>query len=288
MTPSLTLVRVIVFISFLVVFSIVYLTTSKDIQNRTQNILTQQINYLENNYKVSMNRFEIISDSLYNTVINESKILKLLYKAKHFKDESKRAVVRETLYKKMKPHFERLKKLGVIITLFSFEENKTFLRVHKLGKFNDDLSKARYSFTYVNSNKKSIRGFEQGKISHAFRNIYPLFYNGEFLGSVDIAFSSEVVQDNMIMLHDTHTHFVLNKNIFKTNIWERQKKVKYIQSIENENFLFSLTPSLSDNAFAPYKLELNGALKYEIAKNIQHNGSFAIHNYNGSVQIIAF
>ena len=129
-----SIVRVIVFISFLVVFSIVYLTTTKDIQNRTQNILTQQINYLDNNYKVSMNRFEIISDSLYNTVINEPRTLELLYKAKHFKDESKRAVIREILYKKLKRHFQGLKKLIVVIILFSFKENKKFLRVSKPRK----------------------------------------------------------------------------------------------------------------------------------------------------------
>ncbi len=287
MTPSLTVVRVIIFVSFLFVFSVVYLTTTKDIESRIQNVLTQQINYLENNYKVSVNRFKIISNGMYSTVINESKILKLLYKAKYSKDESERAVIRETLYKRMKPHFERLKKIGVVITLFSFEDNKTFLRVHKPNKFGDDLSKIRYSFTYVNSNKKPTRGFEQGKISHAFRNIYPLYYNGEYLGSVDIAFSSEVLQDNMTTLHNIETHFILNKSIFEANIYKAQERVKYIQSLEHKDFLFSVTNAHTheEKNFSEVEIFLNERLKEDIAENIRHNGSFALHDRG---KVIAF
>ena len=65
---------------------------------------------------------------------------------------------REELYNIMRPHFNQLSSAGVNILLFSFENNKTFLRVHKPSKYNDDLSAVRYSFTYVNDKKKSIRG----------------------------------------------------------------------------------------------------------------------------------
>ena len=90
--------------------------------------------------------------------MNEPVVLELFYSAKHAKNESVRSTIREKLYKIIKPHFDRLQELGVVITLFSFEDNKTFLRVHKPSKFNDDLSKVRYSFTYVNANEKICRG----------------------------------------------------------------------------------------------------------------------------------
>ncbi|MCK4875355.1 MAG: hypothetical protein KAS26_05855, partial [Sulfurimonas sp.] len=145
MTPSLTLVRIIIFVAFLLLFSFVYMSTTKDVEKRVENVLTQQIDHLDNTYKVVKNRFKIISGSTVSSVINQPELLQLLYRAKYAKDEARLAVEREILYKKMKPHFERLKKLGVIIMLFSFEDNKTFLRVHKPSKFNDDVSKVRYS-----------------------------------------------------------------------------------------------------------------------------------------------
>ena len=254
-----------------------------NVEQRIKDALTYEINNLEVNYKVSTNGFKIISDNTFNSVINNSEILKLFYHAKHSKDELSRVMLRKTLYEKMKPHFEGLNESGVSILQFSFENNKSFLRVHKPTKFNDDLSNVRYSFVYTNSKQKMVRGFEQGKISHAFRNIYPLYYKDEFLGSVDISFSSEIVQDNMIMLHDTHTHFILNKNIFKANIWERQKKVKYIQSIENDNFLFAITKSHPLNAFTDMEINLNKNLKKEIADNLKHNNSFALQDGNAIV-----
>ncbi|MCK4973995.1 MAG: hypothetical protein KAR81_01965, partial [Sulfurimonas sp.] len=280
MTPSLTLVRIIIFVAFLLLFSFVYMSTTKDVEKRVENVLTQQIDHLDNTYKVVKNRFKIISGSTVSSVINQPELLQLLYRAKYAKDEARLAVEREILYKKMKPHFERLKKLGVIIMLFSFEDNKTFLRVHKPSKFNDDVSKVRYSFAYVNANKKPIQGFEQGKISHAFRNIYPLYYNDEYLGSVDIAFSSEVLQETMINLHETETHFILNKSVFESNIWKVQKQVKYIQSREHEDFLFAVNHTHADTDSYIIEESIYSELKEKVYENIKNNASFALHVKN--------
>jgi len=259
-----------------------YVVTTNDMHTRKDAILAQQIANLENTYKVSMNRFEIISSSFNSTVVNRKDVLELLYRAKHTKNDASLDPIRKELFKKIKPHFDNLKKIGVIITLFSFENNKTFLRIHKPAKFNDDLSKVRYSFKYVNSNKKRIRGLEEGKIMHAFRNIYPIYYKGEYLGSVDVAFSSEVLQVHMENLYNTHTHFIINKSIFMTNIWKMKDMVQYVTSIEHESFLYNINDTNSKRQFTEIEIDLNNKLKKEIYKNIQHKNSFALED-NGHV-----
>ncbi|NOR58681.1 MAG: hypothetical protein GQ474_09190 [Sulfurimonas sp.] len=285
----LNAVRILIFSLFISLYIIIYIVTTNNKDEQVKLALEQQIENLNNNYKVTTNSFKLISDNLYSMILNQPEIVELFYKAKHSKTESDRTVLREKLYTKMKPYFEQLNKSGVNIMLFSFANNRTFLRVHKPSKYGDDLSAVRYSFTYVNDKKKSIRGLEQGKISHAFRNIFPLYYNDEYIGSVDVAFSSEVFQENMTRLHGTDTHFILDKTLFDANIWEAQEKVKYIQSIEHEGFLFALTSSQSDNAFASEKLQLNRNLKEEISQNIKHHGPFALYYNNGfGFEIIAF
>jgi diguanylate cyclase (GGDEF)-like protein/PAS domain S-box-containing protein len=278
-------IKIIIFVIFLLLYTSVYIITTRDMENRIQHIKVEQIHLLDSNYMVVKNRFEIISDNTYTTVINKPKLLKLLYQAKYSKDESERAVIREILFKRMKPDFERLKKFGVIAMLFSFEDNKTFLRVHKPNKFDDDLSKVRYSFVYTNANKKSIRGFEQGKISPAFRNIFPIYYNGEYLGSVDIAFSSDILQESMVELHGTDTHFIVNKSVFKSKIWKAQKKLKNIQSLEHDDFLFSLGGAYENYEFSNEEIDTNKKLKKKITENIKHNNFFALHHKSN---IIAF
>lgn len=286
---TLDVVRVSTFSFFLILYAIVYGVTTNKKDQQIKLILDQEVKNLDNNYKVTTNRFRLLSDSLYSVVLNQAEIVELFYKAKHSQTEDERTAIRKKLYIKMRPYFEQMNSAGLNIMLFSFEDNKCFLRVHKPDKYNDDLSSVRYSFTYVNDNKKIIRGFEQGKISHAFRNIFPIYHYDEYLGSVDFAFSSEVFQENMTTLHGIDTHFILNKMLFDTNIWKAQKKVKYIQSIEHEDFLFATTPAQSDNVLTSEKLKLNTALREEIDENIKHGGPFSLYHENGDdVHIIAF
>ena len=286
---SLSIIKIIVFIFFLSLYAVIYYVTTHDKENRIDKALHQQVVNLSHNYKIATNRFYTITKILGYDIFNDQNILNTLYQAKYTEDKTRRAILRENLYKIMRPRFDHLQEFGVNIILFSHENNKTFLRVHKPNKFDDDLSNVRYSFTYVNSKKRPITGFEQGKISHAFRNIFPLYYKDEYVGSVDIAFSSEIIQENMKALYHVDTHFILNKSVFDAKIWKAQKKVKYIQSIENEDFLFSLTPSQNSNAFSQYKLDIAKNLKDKITDNIKSNEAFALYDYQDyRAFIIAF
>ncbi len=285
----LSKIQIIIILFFISLYAVVYVVRTNDKNEQVKFILEQQIKNLKNNYKVSTHRFEFISNNLYSIVLNQPEIVELFYKAKHAKTEAQRKVLRQKLYDKVKPYLQQLNKLGVKIILFAFEDNRTFLRVHKPSKHSDNLSDTRYSFGYVNEKKEVIRGFEQGKISHAFRNIFPMYYANEYIGSVDIAFSSEVLQENMISLHGINTHFIVDKTLFDANIYKAQKQVRYIQSIEHEKFLFALTPAQPDANFPSEQLQLNKALKDEIYENIKHNGSFSLYGYSdGKVQIITF
>ena len=284
-TKSLLILKIVIITTFVVLISIVYIATTNDMKIRKAAVLSQQISDLENTYEVSKHRFEIISDSVNNMVVNRKDILELLYEAKYTKNDASLDAIRKQVFKKVKPHFDSLKKTGVIIILFAFENNKTFLRIHKPSKFNDDLSEVRYSFKYVNANKKIVRGLEEGKIMHAFRNVYPIFYKGEYLGSVDISFSSEVLQKHMEKLYKTNTHFIINKSVFMTNVWKMKDMVHYIPSIEHEDFLYNVNDTSKDNQFSEIEMNLNYKLKKEIYKNIQHKNSFAIED---SGQIITF
>jgi len=286
---SLNVIKTAVFLFFLSLYLLIYLITSNDKQNRTEQLLQQQVENLANNYKVVKESFNTITTILKNNLLNSPEVLDILLQAKHTTDPAQLVLLRQELYAKMKSHFQNLQSFGVNIILFSFENNKTFLRVHKPNKFDDDLSKVRYSFTYVNSHKKEISGFEEGKISHAFRNILPLFYKDEYLGSVDISFSSQSIQEKMKALHKVDTHFIVNKGIFASNIWQAQKKVNYIQSIEHKDFLFTLTPSQNSNAFSKEKLSITKALKQEISENIKTDDAFALYyDLKESAYIISF
>lgn len=274
---------------FILLYALVYTLTTIDKNERVADILQEQLKVLEHNYIVNTSLFKIISGNVNMLIVNNPTVLELFYRANHAKDQQERAEIRAELYTFVRPHFERLTAAGVNIMLFSFENNKTFLRVHKPGKFDDDLSSVRYSFTYVNAEKKPVFGFEQGKISHAFRNIYPVFYKGEYLGSVDISFSSEALQESLTKLHGLETHFILDKSLFEVNIWKAQKKVNYLQSIEHPDFLFAVTPSHKNDTFTPDKLALVEALQPQINENLKHHKAFSLYRkIDANMMILTF
>lgn len=289
MRYSLNTIKIFIIILFVSIYSIVFIITTNDKNSRIELLLNQQVNNLAHNYKVVTDRYSIISDIMDHEVFNNNAVLELFYKAKHAKNEDERTTLRAMLYDEVSPHYEYLKDVGVNFLLFAFEDNKAFLRVHTPELFGDDLSALRYSLTYANKNKKQVSGFEQGKISHGFRNIFPLFYNNEFLGSVDISFSSQSMQESMLTLHDADTHFIVKKDLFDSAQYKNKSAQKYVQSVEHDDFLFSKATNGNKTSISPQKIRINSELKKEIAKNIKHSNSFALyHHYEDAAYIISF
>ena len=61
----------------------------------------------------------------------------------------------------------------------------SFLRLHGLGKFGDDLSKIRSTIVAVNSTKKNVQGLDRGVFGFGIRGLSPIFHNNKHIGSVE-------------------------------------------------------------------------------------------------------
>lgn len=285
MKYSLKVVKIFITLLFFVMYSAVYIITTKDKESRIELLLSQQISNLEHNYKIILNRYDTISDIIDNELFNNSSILELFYKAKHARNENDRNMYRTMLYYEIKPNFENLKSVGADIIQFIFEDNTSFLRMHAPQMYGDDLSKIRLSLNYVNSKAKHISGFENGKKYHAYRNVFPLFYKNEYLGAVEISFSSHNIRKTMLKLHNTDTHFILNKNIFDSIAFQKDAPVIYINSLEHKDFL----SAYEDNRTKAYKIKINLALKDEIDKKIKEEKAFALYHHDEKqTHIISF
>lgn len=284
---SLNVIRAVIAAAALLAFSAIYLYTTDDRENRIKLLLDQDLETLQRSIKVTTDEHKIISDLVNHEVFNSPVILELLYRAKHARGTKELSTIRKELYAKMKPNYKHLSEIGVNILQFVFEDNVSFLRVHRPERFGDDLSSVRYSFDHVNKTKKQIHGFEQGRVSHAFRNVYPIYYKNEYLGAMDLGFSSDVMQKTISMIQSTETHFIINKSVFEPKVYETKRDIKYTQSMEHENFLCTITdtcPSEADSE--PLKLKINKYLKEKIYENIRHEKSFSLYKHEGDYAII--
>lgn len=238
---------------------------------------------------MSLDLYEVIADNLYNTIIAQESTLSLLDNAKNTDSSLQRSELRKQLYKTLQPYYEHLHKNGLNIILFSFENNHVFLRVHKPSKHSDDISSVRKMIVNVNENKEIVRGFEQGKISHAFRNIYPLYYKGKYLGSVDISFSSESLQKHISEIYGVYTHFLVKKSVFDTTQWSHSRNVNYTQSVEHKDYLYTLS-TLDNNQTKSSLYNQLAQLAHEaIEQGINEQQKFATSvDKDGTSYILSF
>jgi len=77
-------------------------------------------------------------------------------------------------------------KYGIPQSQFHLAPATSFLRLHKLEKFDDDLSAFRNTVLAANRELTPISGLEKGKGGYGVRGVVPVFYAGEHVGSFEM------------------------------------------------------------------------------------------------------
>jgi len=111
---------------------------------------------------------------------------------------------REKLAEMFGPGFAKLKK-EYAARQFQFHTPPamSFLRVHKLQKYGDDLSGFRKTVVQTNKDKKPVRGIEVGVAGLGIRGIVPVYNEGKHIGSVEFGMSfGQAFFDNFKAQHD--------------------------------------------------------------------------------------
>ena len=281
--------KLIIFITFLVTYIIFVFLITQDKKNRISLKHNQQVNNLQLHYNLTIDNFLTDAKSFASIVKNNKKVIKILLMAKKA-SKKERIILRQELYSLLLPLYKRAKEKGVHQFQFQFTDNTTFLRMHKPEKFDDDLSEVRYSYKHTNKTKKPVYGFEQGRSSHSIRYVYPIFdKDNNHIINAEVALSTNYIQDKLIKVNKIHSHFLVDKSIFDAKTWETKHLTsKYVNSIEDENYMFSLDKHTDLKRLEETK-QFIIPLKDEIKKHIDLKESFALHTqFNDKINIIAF
>jgi len=288
-------IRIIFWISlfFVLINTAVYYITTVNKDQRVEVELNSHVKDLEDHYKILLHYQNRISDAIYESSILDPRVLEIIEESQENISESHLNNLREELNTRLQPSFETMKKKGVSIFLIALPNNQAFLRLHKPTKFGDDLSSVRHSITRVNKQRKIIRGFEQGKVSHAMRNLYPIITKaGKYIGVIDIGFDSALIEDDISSLSGVHSHFLVHKNIFTPKVWEKNIfKVNYMQSAEHKDFMLTLNAHHSEEkCIIGAKNNILENIKDEVRLKMDIGEKFAIYSVEDldNVNVITF
>ncbi len=278
-------------IAFVITNIIVYYITELNKEQKIKPILENHIHHLKTHYEALLYLQKTTADLMYQSTIHTDGVIDILSQIKTSSTQEEKDILRGKLQEKVENKYMRMKKKGVLQYHFVASDNTTILRMHKPSRFDDDLSAFRYSFKYVNETKKIFRGFDQGKTSHAFRNIYPIFdKEGNYLCALDISFPSEVLQNYLTNIGDMHTHLLINKNIFDVKSWlRRDLALKYFPSAEHNDYMIAMTQVHSIKTCIDENRERLKEIKKQTDLKIKEGKKFSVYYKNSDkVKIVTF
>ncbi len=187
--------------------------------------------------------------------------------------------------------YKRVQTRGILQLQFVFTNNVSFLRMHKPSKYGDDLTDVRYSFKYANTVLEDIGGFEQGRTTHGFRYVFPIFDNqGRHLGAVDIALSSFGLQEKFLNVNKIHSHFLVKKEVFSVKEWNTDDVIRqYMPSIEHKDYLYTMTMNTQKDKLKKAEKYIITPLREKIDYRVAQSIPFSLYTpFQDSIKVITF
>lgn len=149
----------------------------------------------------------------------------------------------------------------------------SFLRLHQLEKFGDDLSGFRHTVLYVNEKKTGTRGIEVGRGGLGMRGVVPVFSKGSHIGSVEFGGDLAPAIDEAKKVFNVEAGVLLFAEA-TTQVWQEWKQGA---KIGNYLLFYATRPQLAQELITPALLA--GARTKGGGGIFTKQGSFGGRNY---------
>ena len=235
----------IVLILFTGILALVFINHYK--KSNEKEYLNENISTLGISYQSSIDKYRLLSKYIFNESINNELVLSLFEKGINSTDDEKK-LYKGLLFRELYPLYLKLKEEGIRQLHFHTKDNKSYIRFHQPDKYEDDLSIVRKTVKFVNDENKAITSFESGKVISGFRNVFPINFRNEHLGSVEISISTKMMVESISNL-DVRKEYsiILNKDIVFDKLFKSQSFL-YEESVLNSDFVIEdINSSLPDS-----------------------------------------
>ncbi len=125
----------------------------------------------------------------------------------------------------------------------------SFLRLHKPEKYGDDLSSFRQTVLDVNNTKKEVVGIEVGRGGPGLRIVYPVFYKGQHVGSVEFGTSLDKILSESAQVLGLDYAVGINKKVF-----QKAKRFENKESdiVKNDVIFFDYSNDIAKKILSEY------------------------------------
>ncbi len=213
---------------FFVLSTLTYILLSYEKNIKINQYLEVQKQQHSRNYQALYNEYKTLSDLIFNTKINTQEVVNI-FKNASLGNEDDKNKARDELYNHLKNTYNFLKKYNIKQLHFHTPNNDSFLRFHRPNLYGDNLTQIRPTVKYANENIKSIDGFEEGRIYNGYRFVFPMFYKGTHIGSVEISFSTLAFNLDFMRNYNLLSNFIVLKSVVEEKLFKNERN-NYIDS----------------------------------------------------------
>jgi PAS domain S-box-containing protein len=250
--------------------TIVILLLYQHYQNNKQALTQDYVQELRSTYEIAVNSYTLVVNSVFNELINQPEILAIFAPA-HQADNQTRTLLRQELYKQLKPHYDSLNGIGLRQLAFHLPNGDSFLRFHIPDLYGDNLFAIRYSIKLANIEKIPVQGLEEGFVLHAFRYVYPLFHDNIHIGSVETSLSFDSIETQMGNIRPALYHFILDKGLILEKV-RPSEYANYAPSDLSEDYLVDKQHLNSIQTKLPHEFNQINAIVAKKVKSILTQG----------------
>lgn len=172
--------------------------------------------------------YDTIAKTTFETAINTPEVTALMAQAVDG-DNTAKDDARKKLYLHLSGLYQSLEKYNVRQLHFHLPGSISFLRFHRPNKYGDSLQGIRPAIDAVNLDHRSVNGFEEGRIFNGFRHIFPLFHQGEFIGTVELSYSFDAIKELAKKLYPARYEMLLKRSVIDDKVFE-EEKYNYLSS----------------------------------------------------------
>lgn len=185
-------------------------------QSKQQVHAERQVQSVQTAYQAAVDSFKLATEIYVDEVVRQPDILSLLQQGLQATDADDQALARGLLYRALWPSYEQLRENNLRQIQFHQPDGRSYLRFLQAEVWGDDLLAFRPSVQKTLEKRQPVAAFEAGLSLTGFRYVYPLDWQGEDLGSVELSIPFRSIQQVMRQLDPAHDyHLYLQRSIIE-------------------------------------------------------------------------
>jgi len=273
---SLKKISIISVLLFVLLEVISYSYTAYMQELAEKDILMQSDKEFKEYFNFANNYLTDVSKIFYQIKVqNDQETANILYKANRTTDKNIHAKLRQQLYNKYITTYNLMKEHDVRQFHFHLLDGTSFLRFHMPEKFGDPLFGIRPALVYVNKTKEPVHCFEEGRIFNGFRNVYPLFKDKTFVGTVEISYSFDALQDRISHVDGSYSFLLMKTDVIKKKVFAREQ-ANYEKS-EFSGFVYDKSTLEASKLMTLKQLMVaNERISFKVKEKLQQAELFSI------------